>query len=74
MAGIGVNGCTFWQYNPAETYHTSGMNFEDEELLNPGRVRFENKGEGGAGRQASNTPHPRPAALHESTAPKLRWQ
>lgn len=57
LAEIGVNGCTFWQYNPSETYHTSGMNFEDKELLSPGRVRFENKGEGGAGRQNTKTRH-----------------
>lgn len=48
-AAIGTNGCTFWQYNPFETYQTSGTIFENTELLDPGRVRFENQGEGPRG-------------------------
>lgn len=43
-AGLGAAGCTFWQYNPAETYQTTGLTSEDSIPLEPGRVRFENQG------------------------------
>ncbi|CAM9143160.1 unnamed protein product [Ectocarpus fasciculatus] len=41
---LGEEGCTFWQYKPDETYSKSGIVYEDEELLEPGRVRLENQG------------------------------
>lgn len=44
LAEIGGAGCTFWQYNPAETYQVSGLTSEDSVPLEPGRVRFENQG------------------------------
>lgn len=43
-AEIAGAGCTFWQYNPSETYHVSGLTSEDSVPLEPGRVRFENQG------------------------------
>lgn len=48
LAEIGAAGCTFWQYNPAETYQVSGLTSEDSVPLEPGRVRFENQGDGNA--------------------------
>lgn len=41
---IGEVGCTFWQYNPSETYAMMGKLVENKKLLEPGRVRFENQG------------------------------
>lgn len=38
------SGCTFWQYNPSETYSSSGIVYENLVPLEPGRVRFENRG------------------------------
>jgi len=42
--GIGEAGCTFWQYNPTETYAASGIVYPGNNTLEPGRVRFENTG------------------------------
>ncbi|CAN0436751.1 unnamed protein product [Pylaiella littoralis] len=47
-ANIGESGCTFWQYDPEETYHMSGIIYEDLVPLEAGRVRFENRGSGNA--------------------------
>ena len=42
--GIGEAGCTFWQYNPTETYASSGIVVDGAEALEPGRARLENRG------------------------------
>eukprot|EP00903_Cladosiphon_okamuranus_P010268 g9722.t1 len=41
--GRGTAGCTFWDFVQA-SYETNGIVYEDEEPLEPGRVRLENRG------------------------------